>query len=277
MGYSPKWVRENLGISDDTIKYYESKKLISKVNTRNPCNNYRDFTEKDIERIWGIKLLRGLGFSADEIYEFDNNHNYNFYDAISKKVKELEKRYDELRANLGFAKTIKMTGQVPSVTKLGIMKFDDFIEFSRQNWNVFNDPKGAKYLNVVDAILTDRATDEGKEKIFDNFMEFLGATEAEELPKIITTTGYIKVVINMMHLGFQSNTVQSVIKCFYEYNLNLLEPIDKANYTPIMFANRYIPLFIDSDVARINERNYGKDCCMFVAKSIAYFAQKKQY
>ena len=61
MGYSVKWVVENLGITRDMLRYYEKEKLIPVTETRNPSNKYRDYNEGDIERIWAIKLLIGIG------------------------------------------------------------------------------------------------------------------------------------------------------------------------------------------------------------------------
>lgn len=68
MGYSVKWVTENLGITRDMLRYYEKEHLLPDKGMRNPTNKYRDYSEEDIERIWGIKLLIGVGFTAKEIY-----------------------------------------------------------------------------------------------------------------------------------------------------------------------------------------------------------------
>ena len=55
MGYSVKWVTENLGITRDMLRYYEKEHLLPDKGMRNPPNTYRDYSEADIERIWGIK------------------------------------------------------------------------------------------------------------------------------------------------------------------------------------------------------------------------------
>ena len=97
LGYSVKWVVENLGITRDMLRYYEKEQLIPIDETRNPLNKYRDYSEEDIERIWAIKLLIGIGFSAKEIRSFGDDPKFNFYDAISKKVDQLENRYNETK------------------------------------------------------------------------------------------------------------------------------------------------------------------------------------
>ena len=50
MGYSVKWVVENLGITRDMLRYYEKKGLLPIDETRNPSNKYRDYSEEDIDR-----------------------------------------------------------------------------------------------------------------------------------------------------------------------------------------------------------------------------------
>lgn len=57
MGYSVKWVNENLGITRDMLRYYEKEGLLSKEDTQNKANKYRNYSDEDIEKIWGIKLL----------------------------------------------------------------------------------------------------------------------------------------------------------------------------------------------------------------------------
>lgn len=85
MGYSVKWVVENLGTTRDMLRYYEKEKRLPTNESRNPANKYRDYSDEDIERIWGIKLLIGIGFTAKEIYALMNDQDFDFDAAIAKK------------------------------------------------------------------------------------------------------------------------------------------------------------------------------------------------
>ena len=123
MGYSVKWVEDNLGISRDMIRYYEEKNLMPK----NPKNKYRDYNEEDIERIWGIKLLIDIGFSTNQIYALMNDPKFDFDEAITEKVAELELQHNECVLHLEFAKSIKVTGRIPTTSNVGGTKFKDFI------------------------------------------------------------------------------------------------------------------------------------------------------
>ena len=270
MGYSVKWVDEHLGITRDMLRYYEKEKLLTVAETRNPTNKYRDYSEEDIERIWGIKLLIGIGFSAKEIREFGSNPDFSFYEVMTGKVEQLEKRRDEILTYLGFAKTIQMTGRVPNTTRVESMKFDDFIEHSRQNWNAFNDPQGRRFMDAADTIL-DKHSEEWDASDVKRIMDIYGDIDPEEMVYIQTIGGYYRVIVDMKPLGYSCDTVQTVVKYLYEYMLTYIEPEFKEKFTPLYFADRQVSSFIDSGFAAMNERNYGKDGCLFIAQAIATF------
>lgn len=270
MGYSVKWVNEHLGITRDMLRYYEKEKLLPVAETRNPTNKYRDYSEEDIERIWGIKLLIGIGFSAKEIREFGSNPDFSFYEVMTGKVEQLEKRRDEILTYLGFAKTIQMIGRVPNTTRVESMKFDDFIEHSRQNWNAFNDPQGRRFMDVADTIL-DKHSEEWDASDVKRIMDIYGNIDPEEMVYIQTIGGYYRVIVDMKPLGYSCDTVQTVVKYLYEYMLTYIEPEFKEKFTPLYFADRQVSSFIDSGFAAMNERNYGKDGCLFIAQAIATF------
>lgn len=270
MGYSVKWVDEHLGITRDMLRYYEKEKLLPVAETRNPTNKYRDYSEEDIERIWGIKLLIGIGFSAKEIREFGSNPDFSFYEVMTGKVEQLEKRRDEILTYLGFAKTIQMTGHVPNTTRVESMKFDDFIEHSRQNWNAFNDPQDRRFMDAADTIL-DKHSEEWDASDVKRIMDIYGDIDPEEMVYIQTIGGYYRVIVDMKPLGYSCDTVQTVVKYLYEYMLTYIEPEFKEKFTPLYFADRQVSSFIDSGFAAMNERNYGKDGCLFIAQAIATF------
>ena len=270
VGYSVKWVDEHLGITRDMLRYYEKEKLLPVAETRNPTNKYRDYSEEDIERIWGIKLLIGIGFSAKEIREFGSNPDFSFYEVMTDKVEQLEKRRDEILTYLGFAKTIQMTGRVPNTTRVESMKFDDFIEHSRQNWNAFNDPQDRRFMDAADTIL-DKHSEEWDASDVKRIMDIYGDIDPEEMVYIQTIGGYYRVIVDMKPLGYSCDTVQTVVKYLYEYMLTYIEPEFKEKFTPLYFADRQVSSFIDSGFAAMNERNYGKDGCLFIAQAIATF------
>lgn len=62
-----KKASELTGVSIRSLRYYESKKLLTPERL---SNGYRFYSNKDIERISTIKLYLSLGLRVSEIYKF---------------------------------------------------------------------------------------------------------------------------------------------------------------------------------------------------------------
>ncbi len=271
MGYSPKWLEENLGITRYMIRYYEEKELIPKRKK----NQIHDYSEEDIEKIWAIKLLIGIGFSAEEIYSCINNPEFEFDVAIAEKVKKLEQKCKEKMLCLQFAKTIKLTGRIPTVKKVGTTNFDDFIAYARENWNCYNDPQTAQWAETVDKL----AHKNREELSYDEIKQLAGLFEKIEMKEMIcvgTLNGYYKVIINMKDFGYNNEMVQKVVDLIYNHILdNNIAPEDRGKFTPQYFARYIGSSFIAGDIAVSQEKIYGKEGCMFIAEAIAYYAGLK--
>ena len=269
MGYSVKWVTDNLGITRDMIRYYEKERLLPKKETRNQTNQYRDYCDEDIEKIWGIKLLIGVGFSAKEIYALMNDSDFDFDTAIVQKVEELERKHDEDVIYLEFAKSIKFMGRVPTTSKIGSMRFDDFLACAHKNWNFYNDPRSAPYMKLLDTLVSKKSEEwslEDKERML-RILE-----DTDTMMHTFALHGYYQVISDMQELGYRSETVQRVVRLLHEYFVNHnTEPELDGKITPQFMAKYTAPFFIGGDVAAQYALNYGKDGCMFIAQSLAYY------
>lgn len=93
---------ENLtGLTAKSIRYYETQGLIS-VN-RKDGNNYRDYTEENIEQLKKIKLFRYLEFSVEEIKEIFKAYperKIELFDAKRKELSELADKSETKRTHL---------------------------------------------------------------------------------------------------------------------------------------------------------------------------------
>ncbi len=271
MGYSVKWVVENLGITRDMIRYYEKEKLLSDNKSRNPTNKYRDYSDEDIERIWGIKLLIGVGFTAKEIYNLMNNPDFDFETAIAKKVAELERKHDENLIYLEFAKSIKLLGRVPTTSKIGNVKFNDFLEYVHKNWNFYDDPRSAPFMKMADKLISKVPQEWGSDDV-EHIFEMLEKFDAEGMMHIYALHGYYQVISDMKDFGYDSDTVQRVVKLLHEYLADYnTEPELDGKITPQFIAKYMVPFFLGGDVAIMYERNYGKAGCLFIAQALAYY------
>lgn len=151
MGYKVKWVEENLGVTRKALRGFEKAGLMPK----NTGGQYRDYDDDDIDRIWTIRVLQGMGYSIKEIVDMVADENFDFDKSIALKVEELEKEKAKVERHLGYAQTIKFTGRFPSrPKKMGEVKFDDFQNTALEGWNIYKDPKALEYQKLVDTYLS---------------------------------------------------------------------------------------------------------------------------
>ena len=271
MKYSVKWVEENLGISRKALRNYEEKGVMPKGGSRNPDNNYREYDEEDIARIWSIKLLQGIGFSLKEIHSFIENPKFDFHSAIAKKVDELEKKRDEVETYIEFAKSIRLTGRVPTVSKIGSIKYEDFIQYARENWNFYADEKTALYVKVVDTVVN-KTPDEWELEDFQKIERLLETFDEKTLEVAYKLESYYQLIFELRHMGHTNEMVQTVVRLLYEYTVEQYKGTElEGKVSPQFFARDTVSAFIDSDIALVQERNYGKEGCEFIANAIAFF------
>ena len=271
MGYYVKWVDEHLGITRKALRYYEKEKLMPQDSSRNPSNNYREYTEDDLNKIWGIKLLIGIGYTAKEVYSIMNDPNFDFYTSISEKVAELEKRHDEDIMYLEFAKSIKLTGRIPTVSKIGSIRFDDFLDYCHENWNFYDDPATAPFMKIADMLIS-KPAQEWSPDDFERLATLFENLDLENWAHSFALNGYYQVIADMQDLGHDNETVQRVVQLLHAYTIksNTTPELD-GKITPQFMAKYTAPSFLDGDTAVLHERNYGKDGCLFIAKALAHY------
>ena len=70
MGYKVKWIEDNLGVTRKALRVFEDAGLMPK----NQNSQHRDYSDEDIERIWSIRVLQGMGYSLKEIYQVKRDY-----------------------------------------------------------------------------------------------------------------------------------------------------------------------------------------------------------
>ena len=60
-------LEQRTGVSRHTLRYYEKEGLLLEVGRRG--NNYRDYSDKAVQRVGMVRQLKALGFSLKEIRE----------------------------------------------------------------------------------------------------------------------------------------------------------------------------------------------------------------
>ena len=101
-----KKVSEQLGISSDTIRYYERIGLVPPISRDK--NGVRNFTDIDIQRLDFIKCMRHAGLSIESLHEYMHLYSLNDDRTIPERKKILEEeaeKLDERIANLQETRT----------------------------------------------------------------------------------------------------------------------------------------------------------------------------
>lgn len=264
MGYKVKWVEENLGVSRKALRNFEKHGLMP----ANEGGAYRDYSDEDIERIWAIRLFQGMGYTLKELVKLSESDDFDFGASLEKKIQELENEKAKIERHLGYAQHIKLTGRFPSRPKnMGTITFEEFQEKSLNQWNVNSDPEAKKYQEIADLILN-TPEDELKDTDIGRLFEFL--IELQEQMSDMDSLFIEKVIPNEIlkrkENGPEDEEVQLLVKMMYENRISSISDMAKSQFVRFESSS-----YISGDIARMHEKEYGKDGCRFIADAIAVF------
>lgn len=95
-------ISNKTGLSRDTIRFYEKKGLIKVSRTDSEWNNYKNYDEKNLNRLILIKKAKGFGFTLNEIceilelYEIDSTTCSTLLTRVNKKIAEIDEKIRKL-------------------------------------------------------------------------------------------------------------------------------------------------------------------------------------
>lgn len=270
MKYTVNWVEKNLGVTRKTLRNYEVKGLMDKTTIQNPDNKYREYSDEDIERIWCYRLLQGVGYSVNEIVDMTQNEDFDFQTSLSEKVKDLEEKKSEIEQYIGFAKALKLTGSFPLPKEMGSIRFEEFIKYAREYWNVNADLQMSTTHNLLETMLN-KPESEWTEAELEQMATILSDLDVD-LADIFIIDEYYTELVARKELGASDTAVQTLVNLLYRYYCEHVFPEEFIEgMTPHKFARYIVRLFTVGDVSIINERNYGKDGCKFITDALACF------
>ena len=267
MGYKVKWVEDNLGVSRKALRNFEKLGLMP----ANEGGGYRDYSDEDLDRIWTIRLFQGMGYSLKELVSLAESEDFDFDASLEQKIKELEAEKAKIEQHLGYAQNIKLTGRFPSRPKnMGTVTFGEFYEKSLSQWNVNADPEAKKYKELADLILNtpeDELSDTDIGRLFSFLMDLqkqVSSMDSFFMEKVIP-----QEILKRKEKGPADAEVQLLIQMLYENRIHSIpELADMSKSQVVRFESSG---YVSGDVARMHERDYGKDGCLFIADAIAVF------
>lgn len=129
-----KELEKLLSISRSNIRFYEKQGLFS---PERKDNNYREYTEQDIEVLKKIIIFRKMGFTVEEIKLIKNNE-LSFTEAITNVQQRIEDEIEQLNGSL---KLIKQVSQEN-------LSFDE-LDFDK-HWNIISESEksGEKFVDI---------------------------------------------------------------------------------------------------------------------------------
>lgn len=83
------------GITRQNIRFYEKKRLLHPA--RNTSNNYREYTQEDLDTLLVIKVLRKLDMPIEEIHKVLSG-DVTFPQAVSYHLERLQEKKNELES-----------------------------------------------------------------------------------------------------------------------------------------------------------------------------------
>lgn len=133
--YRAKDLYQNLGLTRETLRYYEEIGLIAPG--RNQSSQYREFTFEDVSRLMSIDFYKKRGFSPLEIRALLAAGKHSDLELLDKKISDME---ETIRAGQ------RILGRLAE-TKA-------FCEYAAQSQNVFSVKKLSPYcvLETLDAV-----------------------------------------------------------------------------------------------------------------------------
>lgn len=273
MGYKVKWIVEHLGITRKALLVYEDKGLMPK----NEDGKDRNYSDEDVDRIWEIKVLQGMGYSLAEISNIanlDKNTEFDFIESITQKIKKLESDKAKIEQSIGYAKMIQLTGRFPARPKeMGSIKIQEFQEKSKEAWNVLHHPEMESTQNYLTQLLNQPIETWGETELGTvlNMLVDLGTHQAE-IEESMAVHTLQKAIIARSDQGTSSPEVQLLVKILYEQ----IQAINES-WTPQQFGRLYSSGFMEGQLSQLNQQTYGIEGCAFLADAIAIFGGYLNY
>lgn len=129
MTYSLKWLKEHLNVTPDMIRRYEDEGLMNKEYYQNPITKRREYSYREIEKLWDIKMYLSMGFTLKQMKKIFDDPNYDFETIMERKLVTLQESYKKTYNCIGLLRAVKHLGSVPPrPDNLDEIIFEDYKE-----------------------------------------------------------------------------------------------------------------------------------------------------
>ena len=244
---SIKEVEQLTGITKQNIRYYERQRLISP--NRNPENDYREYSDKDIKQLKVIKVLRKLDMPIEEIRKL-LNHDITLSDAMEFQKERLTQERDRLSDALDFCNRINESELEQFDADSYLIKMEEAEE------------NGAVFANLLDDYKTVAKLEAMREfRFVQNSMcltpseftdELFRYANENKLNLVITKEGmYPEFTIDGIEYeaSREFSRYGAVVCCQMKYPDEIIPPeLSKEKYKKLSILHKFLPIIIIASI-----------------------------
>lgn len=217
---------------------------------------------------YGDFLLKTIESAKDQF----TDEEYKKLVAGAEQIKEIEGKLTILEQK--YPECAKAPGNgdsVPADSNGVVSNSSDATSFPSFDGNFYDDPRSVLFMKMADTLISKAPQEWGPDDV-EHILEMFENFDAEGMMHTYALHGYYQVISDMKDLGYDSDTVQRVVKLLHEYLVgHNTEPELDGKITPQFIAKYTAPFFLGGDIAIQHERNYGKAGCLFIAQALAYY------
>lgn len=244
---SIKEVEQLTGITKQNIRYYERQRLISP--NRNPENDYREYSDKDIKQLKVIKVLRKLDMPIEEIRKL-LNHDITLSDAMEFQKERLTQERDRLSDALDFCNRINESELEQFDADSYLIKMEEAEE------------NGSVFANLLDDYKTVAKLEAMREfRFVPNSMcltpseftdELFRYANENKLNLVITKEGmYPEFTIDGIEYeaSREFSRYGAVVCCQMKYPDEIIPPeLSKEKYKKLSILHKFLPIIIIASI-----------------------------
>ena len=244
---SIKEVEQLTGITKQNIRYYERQRLISP--NRNPENDFREYSDKDIKQLKVIKVLRKLDMPIEEIRKL-LNHDITLSDAMEFQKERLTQERDRLSDALDFCNRINESELEQFDADSYLIKMEEAEE------------NGAVFANLLDDYKTVAKLEAMREfRFVPNSMcltpseftdELFRYANENKLNLVITKEGmYPEFTIDGIEYeaSREFSRYGAVVCCQMKYPDEIIPPeLSKEKYKKLSILHKFLPIIIIASI-----------------------------
>ena len=251
------------GVTVRALQHYDAKGLLSPSSSSE--GGFRLYTDKDMEKLWRILLLRELGYKLKSIKEIMDSPDFDMRNSIGKHIELLVQKKERLESLIVYANIIKMTGIIPFYSDvLDYMTFDELLGLFK-----LDDPE-YKLMKTLQGAIEKVLSQPNRVWSKDEKREiYEGLSSIFNWDKLAAMNDYIDELVRLNGKDLNSKEVRGCVKKLYGHFCTV-SCFDHPEAI-IAFLVYGQTLASGGDIGTFSMKHYGEDATSFIANAIQVY------